>query len=308
MWWVILTVVLVIVGACALFAMFSATTREGRVTAVGVMIAAFVVWIAVSIGFSLHTVGQRQVGVVYNFSGTITGKVDPGIAWTAPWQHINKANVGILREEFNLDQLNAAVSKDQQPITANLTLNYQVEPAKIIDLYKTVGPQWKQTLMDSRVLQDFKEVTSGFAASEVTTARPQLRQQTRDRLTAELGKYDIKVIDFFVKNLGYSDTYRAAIDRKNVQVQQALQAQAKVAQSTAEANQVIAKAKGDAEAKLTRARADAEANRLKRKTLTPLILYSNAIDKLSPNVQIICSGGTCPFLPSSVFSAAGIGK
>jgi regulator of protease activity HflC (stomatin/prohibitin superfamily) len=300
MFWVILTVIAILVMGGALVTLLASTAPgDRRDLAIGTLVITPLVWLAVSIGFSLHTVGQRQVGVVYNFSGTITGKVDPGIAWTMPWQHINKANVGIQREDFILDAGNAASSKDLQPIFANLTLNYQVEPAKIIELYKTVGPGWKETLLDSRVLQDFKEVTASFSAAEITTSRPQLRADTKARLSEELKKYDIHVVDFFVKNLGYSETYRQSIDRKNVQVQAALQAQAKVAQATAEANQAIATARGEAQSVLVKARADAEANRLKRNSLTPLLVRNNAIDKLSDNVKIICTG-TCPWLPASV--------
>lgn len=300
MFWVILTVLAIfIMGGAIVTFLGAAPGSDRKDVAVATLVITPLVWLAVSIAFSLHTVGQRQVGVVYNFSGTITGKVDPGVAWTLPWQHINKANVGIQREDFLLDAGNAASSKDLQPIFANLTLNYQVEPAKIIELYKTVGPGWKETLLDSRVLQDFKEVTASFSAAEITTSRAQLRADTKARLSDELKKYDIHVVDFFVENLGYSETYRASIDRKNVQVQAALQAQAKVAQATAEANQAIATAKGEAQSVLVKARADAEANRLKRNSLTPLLVRNNAIDKLSDNVKIICTG-TCPWLPPSV--------
>jgi regulator of protease activity HflC (stomatin/prohibitin superfamily) len=305
--WIILTLLLGLVFVASILTLVgsrSAAKKTGHSSdtpfyaGIAAAIAALA-WVALTIFMSAHAIGQREVGVVHNFSGTISGKVDPGIAWTWPFQSVSKTNVGILREAFSLGSDNAAVSKDQQPIFADLTLNYQVEPKNIVTLYKTVGPQWKQTLLDSRVLQDFKEVTAGFTAAQITTSRPELRKQTRDRLRAELQKYDIAVIDFFIPNLSYSETYRAAIDRKNVQVQEALQAEAKVAQATAEANQAIATAKGQAESKLVNARADAEANRLKERTLTPLLVQQNAIDKLSDNVKIICTG-QCPFLPASL--------
>ena len=36
------------------------------------------------------TVGEREVGIVYNFSGTIAGKRDKGWVTIAPWQHIGE--------------------------------------------------------------------------------------------------------------------------------------------------------------------------------------------------------------------------
>src|SRR5882757_2028778 len=55
----------------------------------------------------------------------------------------------------------------------------------VVGLYKEVGPAWKTILLDSRVLQDFKEVTSQYTAAEITTKREQLRQDTKKRLTVE---------------------------------------------------------------------------------------------------------------------------
>jgi prohibitin 2 len=298
--WLVFTIILGLIGGIGFIVAVSSSgpnaagTRLGGFGACGL---AFLVWLILTVAFSVHTVGQREVGIVHNFSGTITGKVDPGVAWTAPWQHVRKENVGIQREEFNLNAGNSAVSQDQQPIFARVTLNYQIEPRHVVDLYKSVGPGWKLTLLDSRVLQDFKEVTSEYTAQQITTRREELREKTRQRLVAELGRYDIKVIDFFVKNIDYSHAYADAIDAKNRQVQASLQAEAKVSQARAEAEQRIARAKGEAQA-IT----------LKGKALAnhPEILRLEAIDKLNPNASVvICTGATCPaFLPG----AFGTGK
>lgn len=242
---------------------------------------------------SIQLIGQRQVGIVKDFSGTITGSINPGKHLIAPWQSVSIENIGILREDFSLDQTNSAVSQDQQPIFAQLSLNYQVEPQDAVSLYQRVGPAWKAILLDSRVLQDFKEVTSLYTAQQITTKREQLRQDTKKRLTGELTQYGIHVVDFFVKNLEYTNTYADAITAKNIAVQAALGAKAKVKQAQAEAQQTIATAQGDA-----------RAIALKGKALHdhPEVLNLEAIDKLNPNAQvIICTGtgaGNCPsFLP-----------
>ena len=255
---------------------------------------AAILWVIASAALSVHTVGQLQVAIVYNFSGTISGKKDAGVVTTMPWQHIKKENIGIQHEEFDLDTTNAAVSKDQQQIYAKLFLNYRIEPSHVVDLYKNVGPGWKAILLDARVLQDFKEITATYTTPQITAAREQLRVETKARLQKELDAYDIKVVDVFVKNLGFSQSYQDAIERKQKQVQDALTAQAKVAQVQAEARQKVAEAEGDASANVERARGDAQANRLRQKSLTKLLVQQLAIEKLNPNVQVI----VCP--PASV--------
>ena len=290
--WIVLTLVLAVIGFGALFIGFGSTGRE-RLVPLATAGGCAVVWVVVTLFLSIHAVGQRQVGIVYNFSGTIAGgKKDPGVVVTWPWQHIKRENVGIQSEEFDLDASNAAVSQDQQPIYARLFVNFQVEPLDVIGLYKRVGPDWKHILLDARVLQDFKEVTSEYETPELTTHRAEVRKTTRERLAAELAPYDVKIVDVFLKNVGFSAAYTRAVEQKQVQVQQALQAEAKVAQSKAEAQQKVATARGDATAIQLKGRA------LRN---NPEILQLEAIDKLNPNAQlVICTGATCPsFLPSA---------
>lgn len=246
-------------------------------------------WLVVSLFLSLHTVGQREVAIVYNFSGTISGKRDPGVVTVAPWQHVKKENVGILHDEWQFGIDNAAVSKDQQKILGLLAVNYQIEAANVVDLYKRVGAGWKSIIIDSRVPQVFKEVTATYATADITANREQLRIDTRNRLQEELAKYDIHVVDVFVKNLGFSESYTAAIEAKQKQVQAALQAEAKVRQARAEADQAVEAAKGEARSTLAKATADAQALRVKGRALKayPQILQLSAIEKLNPQVKVI---------------------
>ena len=299
--WIIITVIAVLVAGFGLVVgITSPTDRKWGLALTG---GVGVVWIVVTGVFSIALIGQRQVGIVYNFSGTITGQKSSGTVVIAPWQHIQTENIGVQREDFVLDQSNAAVSSDQQAIYADLSLNYRVDPQHVLNLYKTVGPSWKAILLDSRVLQDFKEITSKFTAEQITTQREQLRADTKARLSSELAKYDVTVVDFFVKNLSYTQSYQDSINAKNVQVQKALQAQAKVAQAKAEAEQQVARAAGQAKANLLIAEAQAKSLEVKGKALrdNPQILQLEAIDKLAPNASvIICTGSTCPaFLPQA---------
>lgn len=256
--------------------------------------AALMIWVLASAMMSVHTVGQRQVAIVYNFSGTISGKKDAGVITTMPWQHVKTENIGIQHDEWAFDESNAAVSIDQQKITAVISVNYQIDPSKVVDLYKRVGSAWKSIIIDARVPQVFKETTATYATPDLTRKREQLRIDTKKRLTAELAPYDIKVVDVFVRNLGFSQTYTDAIERKQKQAQDAQTAQAKVAQVEAEARQKVATAEGEAKANVALARGEATANRLRQKSLTKLLVQQQAIEKLNPNVQVI----VCP--PASV--------
>ena len=303
MTWIVLTVLLTIafwvgIGMRAL-GRAAPPTAEGpalNLRQAGLAIAAgsLVLWLFVSAWLSLHTVGQREVAIVYNFSGTIAGKKDPGVVTTAPWQHVKKENVGIRHDEFVFTESNAAVSSDQQKVFASLSVNYRIDPENVVDLYKRVGPSWKSIIVDARVPQDFKEITATYPTQKITEQREKLRGETKVRLAEELAPYDIEVVDVFVTNLGFSQTYTDSIEAKQKQVQDALRAEAKVREVEAEAKQRIALAEGEAKANVARARGEATANRLRQRSLTPLLVQQQAVEKLNPNVQTII----CP--PNSV--------
>lgn len=301
MLWLIFSIILGIVGIGGVIVGLGSSTPSGKFSGYVTAGACFAVWLVLSFFLSLHTVGQREVGLVQSFSGTISNSYkSPGVVFAAPWNHVKKENVGLQKEVFNFGADNSAVSKDQQPITATLVVNYQVEPQDAVALWKNVGPNWKNTLLDGRVPQDFKETTAQFTSPQITLERPKLRLLTLQRLQRELcppkGEFCIHIQDVFVQNVGYSQSYTAAIEAKQVQVQAALQAQAKVAQSTAEANQLVQKAEGEARAIELRGKA------LRN---NPEVLKLEAIDKLNPNAQVIfCQSGDCPTILGSL---AGLG-
>lgn len=298
--WLILTVLLGIAAAVAVFVVIgNEGGSNGKFWGIVSLVVIAGLELIITLIFSIATLSTGQVGLVYNFAGKLTGVRDnPGVIWKAPWTSIRKESVQIQREDFALNKDNAAVTNDQQEITANLAINYEVDPQHVFDLYKNVGANWKQKLIDSRVLQDFKEVTATYHTIDITNHREGLRKDTLDRLRHELAPYSITVTDFFIQNIGFSAAYQNAITAKQVQVQRAQQAEAKVAQSKAEAQQLVQKAEGEAKAIFLQGRA------LRN---NPEVLKLRAIENLNPKAQVIfCANASCPsFLGSLTQSSIG---
>lgn len=313
MGWIVMSIVFIVVGIVGIGMYFYARGEEKRYTEAGgssydgmpkevgaaVVILSLILWVTISGFMMVKTVGEREVGIVYNFTGTIAGKREKGWVTIAPWQHMDKENIAIQHIEFIFGPENSAVSKDQQDIYANLAINYQIDAANVLDLYSRVGPAWEKTIIESRVPQVFKEVTSTFQTPRITEERVALREQTRERLIQELEPYDIDVVDVFITNLGFSDLYSQAIEQKQKQVQDALQAEAKVKQVEAEAKQKVAEAEGEAKSNIARARGDAVSNRLRQRSLTPGLIQWEAIQKLNPNVELIICPPRSICIPNS---------
>lgn len=287
MGWLILTVILsIVLAVCVLGALFVSVTADRILWGVGAGVT-LVVWLGFTVFLGLHNLGTGKVALLYSFSGKLTGtRENPGTFYTSPWNHVVQENVQTQTETFELGQGNSAVSRDQQPIYAKLVLNYRVDPKHVLDLYKNVGPNWKAKLVESRVLQDFKEVTATYPTTEITASREQLRIDTRKRLQTELAPYSIDVTDLFVSNIGFSDGYTAAIEQKQVQVQAAARAQAKVAQVKAEADQQVAQAEGDKKSTIERAQGTAQANRLISSSITDRLIAMKRAEALSKATTI----------------------
>lgn len=296
MTWLVLTIILGLIGTGGL--VYAWATPMSKLVGLMVTGACGAVWVVMTFFLSIHTVGAREIGIQQSFSGAISGNTkSTGVVFIAPWNHLLKENIGLSKEVFTFNDSNglgSAVSRDQQSITATVAVNYQVEPANVIRLYRTVGPQWRNILLDGRVPQAFKETTAQFPSAELTLKRPQLRLITLQRLRSELTPYDIRVVDVFISNIGYSADYEKAIELKLRQQQAAQTAEAKVAQIQAEAQQRVAAAEGEAKS------IELEGRALRN---NPEVLRLRAINALNPKAQIIfCSTGDCPSILGGQFT------
>ena len=246
--------------------------RSGHVARLATFVIAPLFILVFTVVESFHSVRAGYVGVVYQF-GNIVGQTEAGLVTTWPWQNVQEANVQVQRAQFpDLD----AFSAETQDVFIVATINYRVDPANIQDLYRTVGADYFEKLMPTRVNQLFKDETVKYRAVQIAPNREKIRRSVRQRLATELAKYSIHVEDLLVDDIKFSPEFTQSIEDKQIATQQAQAAQNRVREAKFKAQQVIQQAQGEA-----------RAYRVKNRTLTPLIVQQNAIDKLNPNVQVL---------------------
>lgn len=249
-----------------------------------VFVLLFGVWSTVR---SFHSVSAGHVGVVYQF-GNIVAQTDAGLVNTWPWQNLVEANTQVQRVSF--PELDSFTSETQDVFIA-ATINYQVNPDDIQDLYRNVGAGYFDKLVPTRVNQLFKDETVKYRAIAIAPNRETIRKNVLKRLKTELAPFSIQIDDLLLDNIKFSPEFTKAIEDKQVATQEAKAARNRVAKAKAEANQVIAAARGQA-----------KAQKLQRQTLTPLLVQKYMIDKLNPNVKVILLPSTSNFLlPGNLF-------
>lgn len=242
-----------------------------------------VLWAVWSLTASYHGVEAGHVAVVYQF-GAITGQIGEGPNWIAPWKTVKMENIQTQRHVFPKLE---AFSKETQDVFVKATLNVRVSPETIQQLYRNVGPNWFEVLVESRVAQNFKDETVKYESIQIAPHREEIRKTVRDRLERELSPYSIEVVDLLLDNIDFRPEFKAAIEAKQIATQRALEEEQKVFIATHQASQLVEQAKGKGSAIFEEASGQAKANDKLSKSLSPELLQYALIQKLGGNIEVI---------------------
>ena len=255
---------------------------RGLLIRVGALVL-LVLWIGIhTAAVSIKQVDAGHVGVVKQF-GEIVDQKEEGLQFILPWQEMSTASIQVQRRQF--DQV-SAFSAQTQDVFLTVTLNYSVDPGDIQFLFRTVGVNWFDRLVPTRLQNLIKEETVKFDTVDIAPNRELLRVSVRDRLQADLAQFSINIDNLLIDNIDFQPDFKTAIEQKQIATQDALREAERIQQKKAEADQVIETARGSAEAVKIAAEAQAEANRLLALSLTPEVIQFQALQKLAPNVQI----------------------
>lgn len=272
-------------------------------------------WVILTLVSAIHIVDAGHVGIIKTF-GSIDGQVGDGPTAVAPWSDVISVSTRVQKREF--DHLNA-FSKETQDVFVDATANIAVAPDDVQCLYRTVGSDWYDKLIPSRVLQTLKDETVKYTTVQVAPHREAIRAAVRARLQAQLSNFrarrgacavKIDVQDFLLRNIDFRPEFKNAIEAKQIATQDAQTAQNRIAQKQAEADQAAAEAegearatvnvaRGDATAVLVKAQAQAKANRLLNNSLTDRLVQYQYVTKLAPNVQAIVPSNGSVIIPST---------
>lgn len=172
-------------------------------------------------------------------------------------------------------------SKDGSEFHVSPLLNYSVKRERvpyIFNKYRVELSQIESGFLKTAVYDAFRVVANSYTADALISNRQEFEKKVREVLVAQLEPEGF-ILSQFTSNLIYPETFKRAIEAKNNAVQTALTAENQVKTAEAEAKIKIARAEGNAKAMLTQAKAEAEANQLKQRTLTPMLIQQQWIEK-----------------------------
>jgi regulator of protease activity HflC (stomatin/prohibitin superfamily) len=243
----------------------------------------------------INQIPAGKVGIVYQF-GKIIDQVPEGLQFTPPWTNVKEANTQIISHKF---QKLASFSQETQEVLVDATLNINVSPKDIQNLYRTVGPNFFDVLISPRVEQTFKDETVKYRSIDIAPNREAIRKTVRERLAKELTQYSITVTDLLLENIDFLPGFKQAIEDKQKATQNALKEEQNVKAKKFVADQAVEEAKGRAQSVWIEAEKQAQANKALAASITPELTQYMLVRHLSPKIDVMILPAGQNFILSS---------
>lgn len=261
-------------------------------------VALLVIVIAVIIFSSYTIVGPGQRGVVVMLGRVEDTTLGEGFHLVVPpvLRQVVSVDVRTKKLEVNAE----AASSDLQLIQVTGILNYHLNPQDVSSLYREVGLDYESIIIAPAMQEAIKAATAQFRVERILVERAVIKETIQALLVERLAENDIVVDQFSLANVDFSAEFNAAIERKQVAEQAALQKQYELqaaqkdveislARAEGEKKAAIIAAEGRAEARNVEAAAEANALDLIAQQLrgNPDLIQYQWATKLSPTISTV---------------------
>lgn len=243
---------------------------------------------------SFAQVEYGHVGLYKTFGKLDSNILSPGIHLKIPFfQTVIQVNTQVTKAETDT----SASSKDLQPVSTHVAVNYSVNKESAYNLMNNVGRNVDSVIINPAVQEIVKEVTARYQAEDLIAKRDIVAGEISEHLTNRLAKYDLIVNEINIVNFKFSDAFNQSIEAKQVAQQQALKASNDLKRIEIEAKQKIAQAQ-----------AEAESLKLKKQEVTPELVQlkqievqEKALEKWDGRLPSV-TGGATPFIDIQSFT------
>lgn len=227
------------------------------------LVPAVVVAALLAVFSSFYIISPGEVAIKTRM-GAIVGSYSEGLHFKMPFiDGITKFSIQIQRANIKTQ----AFSKDLQTMNAHLVVNHRIQRDTAISIYRNLGPNYVENIVDPMVQEVFKAIAARYSAESVISERNQLVQELNKEVKDRLTLKEIIVTDISVVDLDFTEQFLKAVEDKQVADQQAQQA-----------GKLVEKAKRDAEQQIAKSRGEAEALRMQREQVTPALIELRKVD------------------------------
>lgn len=221
-------------------------------------IIAFCLAIVLGIGSCVRIVPTGHTGVVTTFGRVEDVTYEAGINFVAPWKKVINMDNRTQKSSLAL----SCFSSDIQEVTLTYTVNYQIDKANAQKIYKTIGVDYFEKVVQPKILEAVKGVFAKYNAETLIASRGVLSKEIEEVLAQSLEQYNVQLVSTSLEDIDFTDSFTSAVEAKQVAEQNKLRAQTEqeqaIIEAEANAKKVKIAADADAEAQIIAAKADAE--------------------------------------------------
>ena len=208
------------------------------------------------IPFSFHTVQAGEVAVVKHLGEAS----DIRTAGTYFDFWITKKYEKYDATVQNLEIKSQAYSKDAQTMDITMTVQYQIDPTKAIEIANHYGTL---TILDNRIqsvsIEKAKSCLSTYSAMTIIETRASISPEVENVIKEAVNSnYYVNIVAVVLTNIDFTDAFEKTVEDKMIAEQEKLKAEYEKETAIVNAEKELEVAKLQAEARIEQAKAEAQ--------------------------------------------------
>ncbi len=223
--------------------------------AIGIIVL-IMIGVMVSASVKIVDAGHRGVLLHWNAVDLSSSPLDEGLHFVVPFQD-DVVNIEVRTLKYANDARSA--SKDLQTVETTVTVNYHPDKEGVHRLYKNLGLDYENRVIQPAIEETVKQVTANYNAEELITKRPLVKADIESSIRERLNQFDVVTEVISITDFEFSSLFASAIESKVEAEQKALKAENDLRRIEVEARQREANAIGVANANIAEAKGEAEA-------------------------------------------------
>lgn len=210
---------------------------------------------------SWYTIDQGERGVLLR-NREIIGIIEPGLHFKMPI--IDTVSEFSVQTHIVQYTNMATYSRDQQPTSMTVSVNYQLNPGEVDVVYSEYGSeeQLVTRLISPRVESRVKNVFGRFNAVSAIQERERLNLEIKDAIQQAV-QGPVLIEDVQVESIDFSAAYEASIEARMLAEVEVEKVEQNLAKEKVTAEITVTQAQAEADSTLARARAEAESIRIR---------------------------------------------
>ena len=262
---------------------------------ISAVIILIIIAVVASASVKIVDAGNRGVLTQWNAVDIKNAPLDEGIHFLVPFQD-DIVQIEVRTQKY--DAQTRSASKDLQTVQTTVTVNYHADQERVHILYKEIGLDYENRVIQPAIEETVKQVTANYNAEELITKRPLVKADIENAIRERLELFNVKTEVISITDFDFSDLFSKAIESKVEAEQKAQKAENDLIRIEVEARQLEAQAEGLASANIAEARGESEAISIINQALSnnPYYIEWLKTQAWDGKLPLVVGEGSTPFI------------